>query len=77
MTPDRIDWQLIGVWLVLAVVSLSFACGVVWLAGQAWRAVWPIVWPWVQAHSDGLALGLGIGIAIGAFVGLALEDNRR
>ena len=75
--PRRVDWLLIVFWLALGLAALAFACGLLWLAGQLWRAVWPVLWPWVQAHSDGLTIGLGIGIALGAVVALALEDKRR
>ena len=60
---------------VLAV--LVVVTGILWLAGQVWRAVWPVVWPWVQAHSDQLTTGLGIAVVLGALLAFNAEGNRR
>ena len=77
-TPDRrVDWLFVATWTVIGLASLAFASGVLWLAGQAWRAVWPVAWPWVQANSDEIALGLSIAVVLGAVVALAVEDKRR
>ena len=74
-TP-RVDWLTAIVWSALATVVLALSCGLLWLAGQVWRAVWPVVWPWVQAHSDGLAIGLTISVVLSVVVALIVEDGR-
>ena len=78
MTPDRprIDWLFIVVWSALLTVVLALSCGILWLAGQVWRAVWPVLWPWVRVNSDGLTLGLGLSVAIAAVAALCFEDGR-
>ena len=79
MTPEprRVDWLFIVVWLALGGVALALSCGLLWLAGQVWRALWPVLWPWVQANNNGLIVGLVIAVGLAAFVAKAMEDKRR
>jgi len=79
MTPDRprVDWLFIVFWAALLTGALAFACGILWLAGQVWRAVWPVVWPWIHANSDGLTLGLSIAVVLAALLAFNIEGNRR